>query len=86
MATPDPSRKYVIVRAADLHLINFAEMLEDEMYLRYSNDGSLVVLKYEGSMPASVSALRPTEYTYAEITTEMETADWLIDEEAGLYD
>ena len=79
-------RKYVIIAAADVARVDFSEVLEDQAYLRYSVDGTLVVLKYEGTMPSSISALRPTEYTLAQITAEMQTTEWQVEEEAGLYD
>lgn len=79
-------RKYVIIAAADVARVDFSEVLEDQAYLRYSIDGTLVVLKYEGTMPSSISALRPTEYTLAQITAEMQTTEWQVEEEAGLYD
>lgn len=79
-------RKYVIIAAADVARVDFSEVLEDQAYLRYSIDGTLVVLKYNGSMPASIAALRPTEYTYEEILVEMHTSAWEVEEEEGLYD
>lgn len=86
MVIPDDSRRYVIIRAADKSNINFTEVLEDENYLRYSLDGVYFILKYEGNMPPSISALSPTEYTYEKIQPLLEGPNWKPDEEEGVFD
>jgi hypothetical protein len=46
--------------------------------LRHSFQGDdRVVLEYEGSAPSWVSTLSLTEYSESEITTELESEDWL---------
>ena len=77
------SRRYVVIDAADLSKVNFSQVEEDETTpLRYSIDGRKVILKYDGSQPSSISAIKnKTVYTYAEIITLLNSRDWLIEDE-----
>lgn len=86
MVIPDDSRRYVIIRTADKPNVNFAEVLEDENYLRYSLDGAYFILKFEGNTPPSISTLSPTEYTYEEIQPLLEGSNWKPEEEVGVFD
>lgn len=77
-------RKYVVILATDLSNVDFSQVQDDSINsVRYSLDESKVVLKYEGSMPSSISSLQTkTEYTYNEILVLMESEEWntIVDE------
>lgn len=72
-------RKYVIINASDINRIDFTQITETSIStIRYRLDGIEVVLKYEGSMPLTISSLtpRPQEYTHGEIIPIMKSAEW----------
>lgn len=73
------NRKYVIISADDVALVDFAEVLETSAETcRYSVDGTQTFVKYEGEMPASVSALtsKSQEYTHSEILAILAGEAW----------
>lgn len=73
------NRHYVIIASSDASLINFSEVLETSLAtLRYSVDGSLTFVKYEGEMPQSVLNIGSKQgpYTHAEILEILSTETW----------
>jgi hypothetical protein len=77
------NRKYVIIPAAEIDNVNFAEVLETAPETcRYSLDGTKTFVKYEGIQPASVAAIlsKSQEYTHDEILAILATAEWTVNE------
>jgi len=76
------NRHYVIFDTNEVSAINFDEVMEDsENTLRRNVDNTKTFVKYEGQMPASVSALttKSAEYTIAEILDVLNGSEWQID-------
>ena len=76
-------RRYVIINVSDIDSIDFAQVLETSRdTVRYRLDGVKAVLKYEGAMPATISALSPTPqvYTRDEIRPIMWSIEWELDD------
>lgn len=74
-------RTYVIVNVSDLPSIDFSEVLETSIDTLVRNlDNTKAMLKYDGSMPSTITALSEKEgpYTRDEVITAMETSgDWV---------
>jgi hypothetical protein len=73
------NRHYVIIAASDAPNINFDEVLETSIEtLRYSVDGTLTFVKYEGEMPPSVTNCpsKSQEYGYEEFLEVLSTEIW----------
>ena len=73
------NRKYVIIPAADINSVDFAQVLETSAdTCRYSVDGTKTFVKYNGAMPASVTAIegKSAEYSHAEILDILATEEW----------
>ena len=71
-------RHYVIISTSDVPLINFDEVMETSAdTLRFSVDGTLTFVKYEGEMPSSVTACtsKSQEYSHAEILAILNADD-----------
>ena len=73
------NRHYVVFDLTEVDTIDFSEVMEtsvDTLRKNLANTQSFV--KYEGSMPASVTALttRSQEYTHAEILAILAGTDW----------
>ena len=63
-------RHWVIISASDVSNIDFSQVMEDSAQtMRYSVDGTLTFVKYEGDMPSSVTACssKSQEYSHSEI-------------------
>lgn len=78
MVIPD-GRTYVIINASDVASIDFSQVSESSSSsVRYRLDGLKAVIKYDGSMPSSVSALtdKSKEYTHDEILVIMANSEW----------
>jgi len=72
------NRHYVIISSDDVPLIDFNEVMETSAEtLRFSVDGTLTFVKYEGAMPASVTACpsKSQEYSHAEILAILNNED-----------
>lgn len=82
MLVPE-TRRYVVINTEDLSKVNFSEVLQSsDTPFRYSNDGRMVILKYDGSMPTSILSLTTkTEYDYAGILTLLATREWEVVDE-----
>ena len=73
------NRKYVVFDLTEVDTIDFSEVLEtsaDTLRKNLANTQSFV--KYEGDMPASVTALttKSQEYSHAEILALLAGTDW----------
>ena len=71
-------RHYVVISADDVSNIDFSQVLETSAdTLRYSVDGTLTFVKYEGDMPSSVTACtsKSQEYSHAEILAILNAED-----------
>lgn len=74
-------RNYLIFPVDQLSTINFDEVLESsEETVRRSVDGTKTFVKWEGTMPPSVSALTNTEgpYTHSEILDILSGVEWTV--------
>jgi hypothetical protein len=70
---------YAIVPIAELNNINYSEVMQDSAdTVRKNVAETEFVLKWEGDMPSSVSAITPTipTYTHEEILIVMATEEW----------
>jgi len=68
-------RKYVLIPFAELKDEMINDCLETDFNtLRWNNDKTMTVLKYEGAKPASIA--KYTDYTHAEILVEMAKPEW----------
>ena len=71
-------RHYVVISADDVPLIDFSQVMETSAdTLRFSVDGTLTFVKYEGAMPASVTACpsKSQEYSHEEILAILNAED-----------
>ena len=73
------NRHYVVFDLTEVDTIDFSEVMEtsaDTLRKNLANTQSFV--KYEGDMPASVTALttRSQEYSHAEILALLAGTDW----------
>ena len=74
------SRKYTILNTSEINTVDFTQVLQtSEKTLRYNNDRSKFLLKYDGTQPSFLSGKE--EYTPREIATIMGDIDggWYID-------
>ena len=66
---------YTIINKEDAAEIDFSQVLEtSESALRYSVDGTKIVLKFEGETPAFLVGLQ--QYNHSEILVIMNTPEW----------
>ena len=71
-------RHYVVISADDVSNIDFNQVMETSAdTLRYSIDGTLTFVKYEGDMPSSVTACtsKSQEYSHSEILAILNNED-----------
>lgn len=81
------NRHYIILQAKDLDAVQWSDVLEDRDSVRFSNNGSHFVVKYDGPLPQSLQQFRAIEYTYEGIQRLLNTSEeWMTIEEPGLYD
>lgn len=76
------NRHYVIFDTDEVSGINFHEVLEDsDNTLRRNVDNTKTFVKYQGQIPASVSALttKSVEYTSSETLDILSAIEWQID-------
>jgi len=68
-------RRYVIIPEADLTIQMIEDCLETDFNtLRWNNDHSKTILKYEGTKPASITQF--IDYSHSEILVELEKPEW----------
>ncbi len=73
------NRHYVIFDVTELAQIDFDQVLETSAEtVRRSVDGTKTFVKYEGDIPASVTALttKSDPYTHEEILDILSTLEW----------
>ena len=69
------SRKYCIIDSSDVENVNFDQVLETSAEtLRFSIDGSLTTVKYEGAKPRFLYGI--DTYTHSQILTILSGEDW----------
>ena len=71
-------RHYVVISASDVSNIDFTQVMETSAEtLRFSVDGTLTFVKYEGDMPSSVNACssKSQEYSHDEILAILNNED-----------
>lgn len=69
------SRKYVIISADEVDSVNFSQVDEKSAdTIRYSLDGSLTFVKYDGAKPTFLYG--KDTYTHSEIITILATDEW----------
>jgi len=76
------NRHWVIISSDDVPIIDFNEVMETYAEtLRYSVDGTLTFVKYDGAMPASIDALpsKSQEYSYSEISAILSAEEWVVE-------
>ena len=72
------NRHYVIISASDVPNIDFTQVMETSAEtLRFSVDGTLTFVKYDGDMPSSVTACpsKSQEYSHSEILAILNNED-----------
>lgn len=72
--------KYIIFNTTELGSIDFTQVFEESAdTVRLSLNGSKTFVKYEGSMPSSISSLttKSQEYTHEEILTILDGNEWI---------
>ena len=78
-------RHWVIISASDVSNIDFTQVMETSAdTMRFSLDGTLTFVKYEGDMPSSVTACssKSQEYSHDEILAILNANDgvWWVEE------
>ena len=78
-------RHWVIISASDVSNIDFTQVMETSAdTMRFSVDGTLTFVKYEGDMPSSVTACssKSQEYSHDEILAILNANDgvWWVEE------
>tara|TARA_B100000073_G_scaffold249495_1_gene209726 strand:+ start:882 stop:1148 length:267 start_codon:yes stop_codon:yes gene_type:complete len=78
-------RHWVIISASDVSNIDFTQVMETSAdTMRFSVDGTLTFVKYEGDMPSSVTACssKSQEYSHSEILAILNANDgvWWVEE------
>jgi hypothetical protein len=69
------NRRYVILTASEAENIDFSKVLQRSAdVLRWNNDNTKTLVKYEGSKPSFLSG--KTALTHAQILTELENEEW----------
>jgi hypothetical protein len=69
------NRRYVIIPTAEINNVDFDEVLETSAETcRYSVDGTLTFVKYDGPRPPSVPNYQ--EYTHSEIIEILNSEIW----------
>ena len=67
--------KYVTILAEQVANVDFNQVLEtSEETLRYNNDRSLALLKFEGDTPSFLEG--KTTYDYEQIMEILDSPDW----------
>jgi hypothetical protein len=73
------NRRWVIFNVSEIGTIDFSQVCEnDTNSLRKSIDETKTFVKYDTSMPSSVSSLttKTQEYTHSEILAILATSEW----------
>lgn len=71
------SRTYVIIDSDDVEDVDFSQVFEtSENTLRYNNDDSKTFVKFDSSSPTPSFLSGKTQYTHAQILTELAKPEW----------
>lgn len=73
------TRKYIIIPEAEINSVDFSEVLETSAETcRYSVDGLLTFVKYQGEMPMSLYRVADKQgpYSHAEIIEILSSEQW----------
>ena len=69
------NRKWVIINKDEVSSVDFSKVLESSSdTLRYSLDGSITFVKYEGSQPSFLTGM--AELSHGQILTELAGDEW----------
>lgn len=72
-------RKYVIINAEEVSLVDFNQVLNTSAdMLKWSLDGTKTFVKFEGDTPSFLDS--KTQYTHSEILSILSGAEWTSDE------
>ena len=73
------NRRWVFLNTSETGSLDFSQVLETNSgSLRLNNSGSRTFIKYEGSMPSSVSGLssKSAEYSHSAILNVLTGSEW----------
>ena len=73
------NRKYVVFNTSETGSIDFSQVIENSKdTIRFNLSGSQTFVKYEGSMPSSVSSLssKSTEYSHSIMLNILTGSEW----------
>tara|TARA_Y100000296_G_scaffold80528_1_gene106246 strand:+ start:52 stop:309 length:258 start_codon:yes stop_codon:yes gene_type:complete len=74
-----PNRRWVIFNTSETGSIDFSQVIENSKdTIRFNLSGSQTFVKYEGSMPSSVSSLssKSTEYSHSIMLNILTGSEW----------
>ena len=74
-----PNRRWVIFNTSETGSIDFSQVIENSKdTIRFNLRGSQTFVKYEGSMPSSVSSLssKSTEYSHSIMLNILTGSEW----------
>ncbi len=78
------NRFYFVIPANSVKDVDFSEVLESELTLRYNSDSTKTFLCYESvSIPSSLTSIKSKEgpYTNEEVSNILNDSDWSIETE-----
>tara|TARA_B100001123_G_C14426347_1_gene676802 strand:+ start:101 stop:355 length:255 start_codon:yes stop_codon:yes gene_type:complete len=73
------NRRWVFLNTSETGSLNFSQVLETNSgSLRLNNSGSRTFVKYDGSMPSSVSGLssKSAEYSHSAVLNVLTGSEW----------
>ena len=73
------NRRWVFLNTSETGSLDFSQVLETNSgSLRLNNGGSRTFIKYEGSMPSSVSGLssKSAEYSHSAVLNVLTGSEW----------
>tara|TARA_Y100000310_G_scaffold252299_1_gene258986 strand:- start:645 stop:899 length:255 start_codon:yes stop_codon:yes gene_type:complete len=73
------NRRWVFLNTSETGSLDFSQVLETNSgSLRLNNSGSRTFIKYEGSMPSSVSGLssKSAEYSHSAVLNVLTGSEW----------
>ena len=73
------NKKYTIITKEEVASVDFSQVLETSANtLRYNNDGTKTVVKFEGNTPSFLNG--KTQYTNDDMLTELGKSEWIIED------
>ena len=73
------NRRWVFLNTSETGSLDYSEILEfNSGSLRLNNSGSITFVKYDGSMPSSVSGLssKSAEYSHSAVLNVLTGSEW----------